>query len=92
MDEEILYREALARGLDRHDRGPDLLALDAALDELQAVDPELARIVELRFFGGFKHEEIAALDNQSKTTVRRRWRLAKAWLHRRLAGEAANGP
>ncbi|MEE8524388.1 MAG: ECF-type sigma factor [Thermoanaerobaculia bacterium] len=72
-------------------RGPDLLALDAALDELQAVDPELSRIVELRFFGGFKHAEIAELYGQSKTTVRRRWRLAKAWLHRNLNGEVADG-
>jgi DNA-directed RNA polymerase specialized sigma24 family protein len=42
--------------------------------------------VELRFFGGLEHDEIATLLGVSNPTVRRRWRLAKAWLYRRLSG------
>ena len=70
----------------------EILAVDAALRELDAFDPELGRIVELRFFGGFKHEEVAALFGHSKTTARRRWRLAKAWLYRHLTVEEDDGP
>jgi len=66
----------------------DLLALDEALTELAAADEPLARVVELRYFGGFDHDEIAELLGVSNPTVRRRWRLAKAWLYRRLS---ANG-
>jgi len=69
-------------------RDEDLVALDEALTELAAADEPLARIVELRFFGGLDHDEIAALLGVSNPTVRRRWRLAKAWLYRRLSGEA----
>jgi RNA polymerase sigma-70 factor, ECF subfamily len=66
-------------------QGEDLIALDEALTELAQEDEELARVVELRFFGGLEHDEIAALLGVSNPTVRRRWRLAKAWLYRRLA-------
>lgn len=66
--------------------GADLLALDEALDDLERVEPTLARIVELRFFGGLDHEEVAVVLGVSGPTVRRRWRLAKAWLYRRLHG------
>jgi RNA polymerase sigma factor (TIGR02999 family) len=67
--------------------GEDLVAVDEALTELAQENEELARIVELRFFGGFEHDEIAALLGVSNPTVRRRWRLAKAWLYRRLSGQ-----
>ena len=67
-------------------RDAGLVALDDALTELAQVDEPLARIVDLRFFGGLDHDEIAALLGVSNPTVRRRWRLAKAWLYRRLAG------
>ncbi len=73
------------------ERSPDLVALDEALRDLAAAEPELGRIVELRFFGGLTHDELAELTGQSKTTVRRRWRLAKAWLYHRLAGEVSDG-
>jgi RNA polymerase sigma factor (TIGR02999 family) len=63
----------------------DLLALDDALTDLAKQDGPLARIVELRYFGGFDHDEIAELLGVSNPTVRRRWRLAKAWLYRRLS-------
>jgi RNA polymerase sigma factor (TIGR02999 family) len=65
----------------------EILAVDEALTELETVDPDLARIVELRFFGGFEHDEIAELLGVSNVTVRRRFRLAKAWLFRRLGGQ-----
>ena len=65
-------------------RGTDLLALDRALEALAKEDVELARIVELRFFGGMRHHEIAEVIGKSEPTVRRRFRLAKAWLHDRL--------
>jgi RNA polymerase sigma factor (TIGR02999 family) len=70
----------------------DIVAVDEALVELQAVDEQLARIVELRFFGGLEHHEVAAVLGVSEVTVRRRFRIAKAWLYRRLGGtEAAGG-
>jgi RNA polymerase sigma factor (TIGR02999 family) len=72
-------------------RDEDLVALDDALTELAKADESLARIVELRFFGGLDHEEIAVLLGVSNPTVRRRWRLAKAWLYRWLSGEAPAG-
>jgi RNA polymerase sigma factor (TIGR02999 family) len=62
-----------------------LVALDEALTELEEADETLARIVELRFFGGLNHDEIAVVLGLSNPTVRRRWRLAKSWLHRRLS-------
>ena len=65
-----------------------LLALDAALSQLEADHPDLARVVEWRFFGGFSVEEIAATLEVSDRTVKRQWRAARAFLHSQLAGEA----
>lgn len=62
-----------------------LPALDEALTRLEAIDPEQARIVELRFFGGLSIEEAAAALGMSSGTLKRRWALARAWLHRELA-------
>ena len=67
----------------------EIVAVDEALVELQEVDEELAKIVELRFFGGLEHDEVAAVLGVSNVTVRRRFRIAKAWLFARLGGEAA---
>jgi len=64
----------------------DIIAVDEALIELKELDEELAKIVELRFFGGLEHDEIAAVLGVSVPTVARRFRLAKAWLYRRLSG------
>lgn len=61
-----------------------VVALDSALAELAAWSPELARIVELRFFGGLEIEAIAAEIGLSTRTVKRRWQLAKGWLHQRI--------
>jgi RNA polymerase sigma factor (TIGR02999 family) len=73
------------------DAAPDLIEVDEALDRLAEVHPELARVVELRFFGGLTSEEIAKLLDLSVPTVTRRWRLARAWLYRHLSGKPQNG-
>jgi RNA polymerase sigma factor (TIGR02999 family) len=67
-------------------RAADLVALDEALRELEELDPQKGRIVELRYFAGLGIEETAEVLGISPTTVRREWRRAKAWLYRSLAG------
>lgn len=62
----------------------DVLAIDEALERLSAIDPEQARIIELRFFAGLTVEETAHVLNRSPRTIKREWRLAKAWLYREL--------
>jgi RNA polymerase sigma factor (TIGR02999 family) len=62
----------------------DVLAIDDALERLAAVDPEQVRIIELRFFAGLTVEEAARVLGRSPRTVKREWRLAKAWLYREL--------
>jgi len=69
----------------------DVLALDEALQKLAALDESLARIVELRYFGGLTVEETAEVVGLSPATVKRQWTLARAWLKRALEGEAAPG-
>jgi len=64
----------------------DALALDAALQKLEALDPDQGRIVELRFFGGLTVEETAAALGISPATVKREWVIAKGWLYRELTG------
>jgi RNA polymerase sigma factor (TIGR02999 family) len=64
----------------------EVLAVDRALTSLAALDPGQAHIVELRFFAGLTVEEAAQVLNQSPSTVKREWRLAKAWLRRELQG------
>ena len=70
------------------DTGPslDLVALDTALTELARLDPQQARIVELRFFGGLSVEETADALGISPATVKRHWTIARAWLLRELEG------
>jgi len=62
----------------------DILALNRALETLEALDAEQSRIVELRFFGGLTVEETAAALGVSPATVKREWAMAKAWLYREL--------
>jgi RNA polymerase sigma factor (TIGR02999 family) len=62
----------------------DILALNDALEELAALDPLRARMIELRFFAGLTTEEAAEALGVSPATVTRGWRLARAWLHQRL--------
>ena len=66
-----------------------LPALDEALERLEQIDAEQARIVELRFFAGLSIEDTAEALGLSPATVKRRWALARAWLHRELSGTAA---
>jgi RNA polymerase sigma factor (TIGR02999 family) len=66
-----------------------LPALDEALQRLEQLDPEQARIVELRYFGGLGIEEAAAAMGMSAGTLKRRWSLARAWLFRELGGSAS---
>ena len=66
------------------ERAPDLLALDEALDRLTAMDDQLGRLVELRFFAGLSVEETAKLLGVSTPTVTRGWRVARMWLQREL--------
>ncbi|MCR4374427.1 MAG: ECF-type sigma factor [Acidobacteria bacterium] len=62
----------------------DLIALDRALDALARLDPQQARIVELRYFGGLTVDETAAALDISPATVKRHWTVARAWLLRAL--------
>ena len=66
-------------------RSLDVEALDEALTLLAAFDPDLARLVDVRFFGGLSIEESAEALGVSPATIKRRWALAKAWLARELA-------
>jgi RNA polymerase sigma factor (sigma-70 family) len=61
-----------------------MVALDAALERLAALDAGQARIVELRFFGGLSIEETAEAMDKSPATVKRHWALARAWLAKEL--------
>ena len=68
--------------------GPDeeILALDAALNELAAEDTRRAQVIELHYFGGLTYPQIASALDLSPSTVHEDLRSAKAWLFRRLAG------
>jgi RNA polymerase sigma factor (TIGR02999 family) len=71
-------------------RGVDFLALDEALDKLAQLNPRQSRIVELRFFGGLTEEEIAEVLEVSAITVKRDWRVARAFLHGVLEADTAH--
>lgn len=69
--------------------GTDFVALDAALEKLAAIDPERARVVELRFFAGLSVDQAAAALGSSPRTVARQWEFARAWLKREMeSGES----
>ncbi len=71
-----------------HGQDEMLPALDDALDRLERIDAEQARIVELRYFVGLSNEEAADALGISPATLKRRWALARAWLFRELGGSA----
>jgi len=71
------------------ERAPEILALDEALNRLSGLDPRQARIVELRFFAGMSEEEIGEVLGISSRTVKRDWRVAKAWLFKELSCKSA---
>jgi RNA polymerase sigma factor (TIGR02999 family) len=75
--------EAVAR---YDDASIDLLALDEALDRLARIDPELSRIIELRFFGGLTEAQVAEALGVSPRSVTRAWAFARLWLARELGG------
>ena len=79
MERVTLNGSALAE-----DQELDLLRLDLALQKLALLDERQSKVVELRFFGGLAHEEIARLLKCSVRTVTSEWAMAKAWLHREL--------
>ena len=62
----------------------DFVALDDALNALEALDPRKCKVVEMRFFGGMSVEETAVALHLSVGTIKQDWRLAKAWLAREL--------
>ncbi len=62
----------------------DILFLDEALTKLEKADPRAARVVELRFFGGLQEDEVAEVLGVSIITVKRDWKVARAWLISRL--------
>jgi RNA polymerase sigma factor (TIGR02999 family) len=64
----------------------DLMALDEAMKRLAEFDAEKSKVVELRFFGGLSIEETAEALGISHATVEREWKVARAWLHREIAG------
>ncbi len=64
----------------------ELLDVDRTLEELAAIDPNRAQIVEFRYFGGLELPEIAGLLGVSLSTVKRDWTAAKLWLHQRIQG------
>lgn len=70
-----------------HDKSSELVALDDAMNELARLDPDKAKIVELRYFGGLSIEETAEVMEVSVPTINRHWKMAKAWLHSELSAK-----
>ena len=83
VQEDLHFETGFA--LAASDANFDLLELDEALDRLAQKDPDLGRIVELRFFCGLSVAETAETLGISESTVKRGWAMAKAWLHRELS-------
>ena len=63
----------------------EVVALDEALKQLESIDPQQARVVEVRFFGGLTIKETAEALGISVDMVKREWSTAKAWLHREMS-------
>jgi len=75
LDEALLVSPA---------KSTELIALDDALDKLAKIDVRRSKIVELRFFGGLSEEETGEVLGISTRTVKRDWRIAKAWLYNQV--------
>ncbi len=67
--------------------GTDVLVLDLALKNLEQLDPDSAKLVELRYFCGLSLEEVAEVRGVSRTTVIRQWRHARSWLYQELSAQ-----
>lgn len=76
--------------LEAEDRVGELLAFDETLERLEAVDADLARLVELRFYGGLQIDEAARVLELSQRTAERRWRAARMWLRAELQGDVGD--
>ena len=85
LDEQLAMR-APEGGID----ALDVIAVDRALRRLESTDRDLARVVELRFFGGMSVEETASVLQVSPATVKRDWSVAKAFLYRELTGRTSD--
>lgn len=84
--DRVSLNESLIRGVEDDAMLP---ALDEALTRLEQIDPEQARIIELRYFMGMGIDEASAAMKMSPATLKRRWAMARAWLFRELSGLAA---
>lgn len=82
LNEEIFHRAG------RPDQTEEILAVNEILTGLENLDPQQARIVELRYFGGLSVEETAEAMAISPRTVKRDWAMAKGWLKGQLSGAA----
>jgi RNA polymerase sigma factor (TIGR02999 family) len=80
LDEELLAAS---------NQAAELIAIDDALETLQKLDPRKAQMIELRFFGGLSIEETAEVLGISPQSVKRDWKLARAWLLQEIAGPVA---
>ena len=80
--QQVDWLEALALPIDANTNLP---ALDEALHALEALDPRMAQVVELRYFVGLEVTEVAALLDVDERTIYREWAMARAWLRQRLA-------
>ena len=76
-------------GLDLVATSPDdkVLLMDEALEQLRTQDPEKARIVVMKFFGGLTNQEVAENLGVTERTVERQWAYAKAWLFQKIRGQ-----
>jgi RNA polymerase sigma factor (sigma-70 family) len=71
-------------------KADDLDALEQAMDALEKMDARAHKVVEMRFFAGLKEEEVADLLGMSRTTMKRDWQFARAFLISRMKGKAGN--
>jgi RNA polymerase sigma factor (TIGR02999 family) len=83
--QQITFSDADQPASADSDSNVDILALHDALDQLAVLDPDQAKLVELRYFGGLNIEETAEALGVSPATVKREWAVARAWLRRELS-------
>ena len=69
----------------------ELIRIGDALDELAEIEPELAEIVDLKFFCGFSFAEIAAMRNVSERTIQRKWEKGRLYLHHAISDRSSAG-
>ena len=79
--EHLTLSDADAQAVADTSASEELIRVGDALQALQSIDPELAELVDMRYFGGYSESEIAELQGVTERTVRRRWDKARAWLY-----------